>query len=142
MISAGTGIAPFRAFMQELEETGRRSAAWLIFGNPHRRSDFLYQREWLKWRADGLLERINGAFSRDQSEKRYVQHVVAEQGAELDRWIRNGAYIYICGGLAMGHAVEQALIEAVAKARGLDLESAEEAVKQLRRDRRLLKDLY
>jgi len=142
MISAGTGIAPFRAFMQELEETGRRSAAWLIFGNPHRRTDFLYQREWLKWRADGLLKRIDGAFSRDQAEKRYVQHVVAEQGPELDRWIQDGACIYICGGLAMGHAVEEALIEAIADARGLEYEAAKETVKQLRRERRLLKDLY
>jgi sulfite reductase (NADPH) flavoprotein alpha-component len=142
MISAGTGIAPFRAFMQELEETGRRPGAWLIFGNPHRRTDFLYQREWLKWRADGLVDRIDCAFSRDQAEKRYVQHIVAENGDELDRWIREGAVVYICGALAMGHAVEEALVGAIESARQVSQDVARETVKQLRRDRRLLKDLY
>ncbi len=142
MIAAGTGIAPFRAFMQEIEETGRNSGAWLIFGNPRQRTDFLYQREWLKWRADGLLSRIDVAFSRDQAEKRYVQHVVAEQGAEICRWLEDGAHVYICGALAMGHSVEQALVGAIASARRLDREAAEEAVKDLRRGRRLLKDLY
>lgn len=142
MIGAGTGVAPFRAFMQDLEETGRNPGAWLIFGNPHRRTDFLYQREWLKWRADGLLSRIDGAFSRDQATKHYVQHVVSEQGHELNRWIEDGAHIYICGALAMGHAVEQALIGAVAEARGVDQATAQEVVKDLRRGRRLLKDLY
>ncbi|HUF82222.1 MAG TPA: flavodoxin domain-containing protein [Burkholderiales bacterium] len=142
MIGAGTGIAPFRAFMQELEATGRRPGAWLIFGNPHRRTDFLYQREWLKWRADGLLDRIDGAFSRDQVEKRYVQHVVAEHSEEIDRWIRDGAVIYICGALAMGHAVEESLVDAIAVSRGVAREDAAEALKDLRRARRLLKDLY
>jgi sulfite reductase (NADPH) flavoprotein alpha-component len=142
MIAAGTDIAPFRAFMQELEETERRPGAWLFFGNPHRRTDFLYQREWLKWRADGLLSRLDVAFSRDQAEKRYVQHLVKNQGAELDRWIQRGAHIYICGALAMGHAVEEALIDSVAAARGLDRTSAEEEIKSLRREGRLLKDLY
>ncbi len=142
MIAAGTGIAPFRAFAQQMEEAEPRRGTWLIFGNPHRRSDFLYQREWLKWREQGIISRIDGAFSRDQAEKRYVQHIVAEQGAELARWIDDGAYIYICGALAMGHAVEEALAEALAEARGLDAEAAQEAVKDLRRGKRLLKDLY
>ena len=142
MIGAGTGVAPFRAFMQELAETGRKPGAWLIFGNPHRRSDFLYQREWLKWRADGLISRIDGAFSRDQAEKHYVQHVVAERGPEINRWIEGGASIYICGALAMGHAVEQALAGAIAAARSVDPATAQEVVKDLRRGRRLLKDLY
>lgn len=142
MIGAGTGIAPFRAFAQQMEEDEPRRGAWLIFGNPHRRSDFLYQREWLKWRERGLISRVDGAFSRDQAKKHYVQHVVAEQGAELSRWIDDGAYIYICGALAMGHAVEEALAEALAEARGLDAEAAQEAVKDLRRSKRLLKDLY
>jgi len=142
MIGAGTGVAPFRAFMQELEETGRNPGAWLIFGNPHRRTDFLYQREWLKWRADGLISRIDGAFSRDRAEKHYVQHVVAERGQEINRWIEDGAFIYICGALAMGHAVEQALVDAIAAARRMDPATAQEVVKDLRRGRRLLKDLY
>lgn len=142
MIGAGTGIAPYRAFLQELEETGRSPGAWLIFGNPHRRTDFLYQREWLKWRDSGLVSRIDCAFSRDQAEKRYVQHLVAGQGGEINRWVERGACIYICGALAMGHAVEQALIGAFAEARGVDRAAAEEVLKSLRRERRLMKDLY
>ena len=142
MISAGTGIAPFRAFLQELEETGRNPDSWLIFGNPHRRTDFLYQREWLKWRSKGLLNRIDVAFSRDQAAKHYVQHVVAEHGGELNRWIERGACVYICGALAMGHAVEAAMVNAIAEARGIGPGAAAEVVKNLRRERRLLKDLY
>ena len=142
MIGAGTGIAPYRAFLQELEARGDSPPAWLIFGNPHRRTDFLYQREWLKWRSDGLVNRIDGAFSRDQAPKRYVQHVVREQGAEISRWIEDGAYIYLCGALAMGHAVELALVDAIGTERSLVPEAAAEVVKDLRRQRRLLKDLY
>ncbi len=142
MISAGTGIAPFRAFFQELEETGRNPDTWLIFGNPHRRTDFLYQREWLKWRSSGLLDRIDGAFSRDQAEKHYVQHVVAEQAETFNRWIERGAYVYVCGALTMGHAVEEAMVSAIGAARGIAREAAVEVVKDLRRGRRLLKDLY
>lgn len=142
MIGAGTGIAPYRAFLQELEARGDSPSAWLIFGNPRLKTDFLYQREWLKWRANGLVSRIDGAWSRDQAEKRYVQHVVADQCEEINRWIEDGAYIYVCGALAMGHAVEQALVEAIAAARGISRDAAGEALKDLRRQRRLLKDLY
>lgn len=142
MIGAGTGIAPYRAFMQEIEESNRQSENWLIFGNPYRRTDFLYQREWLKWRSKGLLNRIDAAFSRDQAEKRYVQHVVADQGQEISRWIEDGAHIYICGGLAMGHAVEEALIDAIAIGRNIDRDAAKQSISNLRRERRLLKDLY
>jgi sulfite reductase (NADPH) flavoprotein alpha-component len=142
VIAAGTGIAPYRAFFQQLEEQGHRSRTWLIFGNPHLRHDFLYQREWLGWRASGLLERIDTAFSRDQAEKRYVQHVVKERAAELSEWLDWGAYIYVCGGLAMGQQVEQALRDGIAAHRGLTTGAANAWLSQLRRERRLLKDLY
>ena len=89
-----------------------------------------------------MLDRIDGAFSRDQAEKHYVQHVVREQAAEIDEWLKAGAQIYLCGGLAMGRDVEQALREGIALNRGLDDEAAAEFISGLRRDRRLLKDLY
>jgi len=142
LIAAGTGIAPYRAFLQQLEEEGASPQTWLIFGNPHLRTDFLYQREWLRWRKMGLLARIDGAFSRDHAEKRYVQHVVRERAGEIDEWLNAGAQIYICGGLAMGREVEQALRQGIALNRGLADEAAAEVVAGLRRDRRLLKDLY
>jgi sulfite reductase (NADPH) flavoprotein alpha-component len=141
-----TGIAPYRAFLQELEArkeaTGGSPDTWLIFGNPHLRTDFLYQKEWLDWRQRGLLTRIDGAFSRDQAEKRYVQHVVREQAQGIAQWLDKGARIYVCGCLAMGHAVEEALREVLAQRGGLDAEQAVADLSELRRQGRLLKDLY
>ncbi len=142
MIGAGTGVAPYRAFLQELEARGTNPDAWLIFGNPHLRTDFLYQREFLKWRADGLLNRIDAAWSRDQAEKRYVQHIVAEQAERLDEWLARGAHVYLCGALQMGEAVTSAIADALVESRGLDAEAAAAAVANLRREKRLLKDLY
>ena len=142
LIAAGTGIAPYRAFLQQLEEEGAGAQTWLIFGNPNLRTDFLYQREWLRWRKMGLIERIDGAFSRDQENKRYVQQVVTERAAEIDEWLNRGAHIYLCGSLAMGREVEQALLRGIALNRGLVDEEAAEVIADLRRARRLLKDLY
>jgi sulfite reductase (NADPH) flavoprotein alpha-component len=142
VIGAGTGIAPYRAFFQQLEEEGSSSRSWLIFGSRHLRHDFLYQREWLNWRASGLLDRIDTAFSRDQSEKRYVQHVVKERAAEISEWLYWGARIYLCGALAMGQQVERALRDGIAKHRGFSTDEAAAFLSQLRRERRLLKDLY
>ena len=141
-IAAGTGIAPYRAFFQQLEEQGRLPRTWLIFGNPHLRSDFLYQREWLSWRASGLLERIDTAFSRDQAAKRYVQHVIQERAAQINEWLDWGAHIYLCGGLAMGQQVEHALRDGIAAQRRLSKGEASAWLSQLRRERRLMKDLY
>lgn len=146
LIAAGTGVAPFRAFLQQLEAEGRTPDSWLIFGNPHLRTDFLYQREWLRWRTGGLLTRIDAAWSRDQADKRYVQQVVAEQAADLADWLERGAHVYVCGGLAMGHAVEQALEQNVAprlaRAAAADAAAARDWLAGLRRQRRLSKDLY
>ncbi|MSQ99044.1 MAG: sulfite reductase [NADPH] flavoprotein alpha-component [Xanthomonadales bacterium] len=142
LIAAGTGVAPYRAFLQQLAAEGSAPPAWLIFGNPHLRTDFLYQREWLEFRQRGLLTHIDGAFSRDQKEKRYVQHVLQEQGARLDQWLGRGAQIYICGGLDMGREVELALRDALCEQRKVDTATAAELVADLRRQGRLLKDLY
>lgn len=142
LIAAGTGVAPYRAFMQQLDAEGGAPPAWLIFGNPHLRTDFLYQREWLEFRQRGLLTHIDCAFSRDQDEKRYVQHVLKEQGARVDEWLSRGARIYICGGLDMGREVELALREVLAVQRGVDTGRATEQVAELRRQGRLLKELY
>lgn len=142
LIAAGTGIAPYRAFLQQLEAENSAPDTWLIFGNPHLRTDFLYQREWLEWRKGGFLTRIDGAFSRDQKAKRYVQHVLREQAGRIDEWLVRGARIYICGGLAMGREVETALLDVLAQQRGLSLEQAAGQLAELRRQGRLLKDLY
>ena len=142
MIAAGTGVAPFRAFMQELEERGSNPDSWLIFGNPHLRSDFLYQREWLRWRDTGLLNRIDTAWSRDQLEKHYVQDVVKEQAALIDEWLQRGAYIYLCGCLQMGQAVLDALQDALSAQRDIEPEKAAKLLSELRREKRIKKDLY
>jgi len=142
MIAAGTGIAPYRAFMQELESRTVSPDSWLIFGNPHLRTDFLYQREWLRWRESRLLNRIDTAWSRDQVEKQYVQDVVREQGERIDQWLQRGAYIYLCGSLQMGRAVEDALQNVLAQQRGIETDAAVAAFSELRRERRIKKDLY
>ena len=142
MIGAGTGIAPYRAFLQQLEAGGRAPDSWLIFGNPQLRTDFLYQREWLRWRKEGLLTRIDAAFSRDQAQKRYVQDVVAERATELADWLERGAHIYICGGLAMGQGVERALARHVAPRLATGKQDAADWLAGLRQQRRLAKDLY
>jgi len=142
LIGAGTGVAPYRAFMQELEARGDAPDSWLIFGNPHLRTDFLYQREWLEWRRRGLLKRIDVAFSRDQAEKHYVQHIVRDEADRIARWLDRGARIYVCGCLAMGRDVEEALRDVLAGRHGMDAEQAAEELSALRRQGRLLKDLY
>jgi len=146
MIAAGTGIAPYRAFMQELENRAANSDvgadSWLIFGNPHLRTDFLYQREWLRWRDTGLLNRIDTAWSRDQAEKRYVQDVVCEQAQRIESWLQRGAHIYLCGSLQMGQAVQLALQNALVLERKIDPDSATTVLAKLRREKRLQKDLY
>lgn len=142
LISAGTGIAPYRAFLQQLDSENAKTDTWLIYGNPNLRTDFLYQREWLSWRSKGLLNRIDCAFSRDQKEKHYVQNVVQENIAEISRWLERGASIYLCGGLAMGQSVEETLRDGLGSLRGLNDSAAAEVIANLRRERRLLKDLY
>ncbi|MGP0756536.1 NADPH-dependent assimilatory sulfite reductase flavoprotein subunit, partial [Escherichia coli] len=121
MIGPGTGIAPFRAFMQQRAADEAPGKNWLFFGNPHFTEDFLYQVEWQRYVKEGVLTRIDLAWSRDQKEKVYVQDKLREQGAELWRWINDGAHIYVCGDAnRMAKDVEQALLEVIAEFGGMD----------------------
>ncbi|EIF6083826.1 NADPH-dependent assimilatory sulfite reductase flavoprotein subunit [Salmonella enterica] len=143
MIGPGTGIAPFRAFMQQRAAEGAEGKNWLFFGNPHFTEDFLYQVEWQRYVKEGVLSRIDMAWSRDQKEKIYVQDKLCEQGAELWRWINDGAHIYVCGDARrMAADVEKALLEVIAEFGGMDLESADEYLSELRVERRYQRDVY
>lgn len=143
MIGPGTGIAPFRAFMQQRAADEAPGKNWLIFGNPHFTEDFLYQVEWQRYVKEGVLNRIDLAWSRDQKEKIYVQDKLREQGAELWRWINEGAHIYVCGDATrMARDVEQALLEVIAEFGGMDTETADEYLSELRVERRYQRDVY
>ncbi|EBC5183436.1 NADPH-dependent assimilatory sulfite reductase flavoprotein subunit [Salmonella enterica] len=143
VIMIGPGIAPFRAFMQQRAADGAEGKNWLFFGNPHFTEDFLYQVEWQRYVKEGLLSRIDLAWSRDQKEKIYVQDKLREQGAELWRWINDGAHIYVCGDARrMAADVEKALLEVIAEFGGMDLESADEYLSELRVERRYQRDVY
>ncbi|PHL34329.1 sulfite reductase subunit alpha, partial [Escherichia coli] len=143
MIGPGTGIAPFRAFMQQRAADEAPGKNWLFFGNPHFTEDFLYQVEWQRYVKEGVLTRIDLAWSRDQKEKIYVQDKLREQGAELWRWINDGAHIYVCGDAnRMAKDVEQALLEVIAEFGGMDTEAADEFLSELRVERRYQRDVY
>ncbi|EKN6242837.1 NADPH-dependent assimilatory sulfite reductase flavoprotein subunit [Yersinia enterocolitica] len=143
MIGPGTGIAPFRAFMQQREADGATGKNWLLFGNPHFTEDFLYQVEWQRYVNDGLLTRIDLAWSRDQADKIYVQDKLREQGAELWNWIQQGAHIYVCGDAnRMAKDVEQVLLDVVALHGAMDAEQADEYLSELRLARRYQRDVY
>jgi len=143
MIGPGTGIAPFRAFMQQRAADEAPGKNWLFFGNPHFTEDFLYQVEWQRYVKEGVLTRIDLAWSRDQKEKVYVQDKLREQGAELWRWINDGAHIYVCGDAnRMAKDVEQALLEVIAQFGGMDAEAADEYLSELRVERRYQRDVY
>ncbi|WP_145569348.1 NADPH-dependent assimilatory sulfite reductase flavoprotein subunit [Yersinia mollaretii] len=143
MIGPGTGIAPFRAFMQQREAIGASGKNWLLFGNPHFTEDFLYQVEWQRYVKEGLLTRIDLAWSRDQAHKIYVQDKLREQGAELWSWIQQGAHIYVCGDAnRMAKDVEQVLLDVVAEHGTMDTEQADEYLSELRLARRYQRDVY
>lgn len=143
MIGPGTGIAPFRAFMQQRDNDGAGGKNWLFFGNPHFTDDFLYQVEWQKYVKDGLLTNIDLAWSRDQEEKVYVQDKIRAKGAEVWRWIEEGAHIYVCGDAnRMAKDVEQALLDVVVGHGGMDRETADEFLSELRIERRYQRDVY
>ncbi|MCU8002042.1 MULTISPECIES: assimilatory sulfite reductase (NADPH) flavoprotein subunit [unclassified Shewanella] len=143
MVGPGTGVAPFRAFMQERVAQGIQGDSWLFFGNPHFEQDFLYQTEWQQYLKNGDLSRIDVAFSRDQAHKIYVQHRIKEQGQALWQWLQNGAHLYICGDAErMAKDVHQALIEVAVEVGGLNTEAAEAYFETLRSDKRYQKDVY
>lgn len=143
MIGAGTGIAPFRAFVEERAENGDEGKNWLFFGNPHFKTDFLYQTEWQQYLKKGNLSRLDVAFSRDQKEKIYVQHKLQKNSKEVYNWLQNGANLYVCGDKnKMAGDVEKALIQIAAQEGGLSTEQATAYIKDLKKQRRYLEDVY
>jgi sulfite reductase (NADPH) flavoprotein alpha-component len=143
MVGPGTGIAPFRAFVEEREAQGANGKNWLFFGNPNFTTDFLYQTEWQGYLKSGALNRLDLAFSRDQEQKIYVQHKLLQKSKEVFDWIQNGAYFYVCGDKnRMAKDVEQALIQIAKKEGGFSDEKAVDCVKDLKKQRRYLEDVY
>ncbi len=143
MVGPGTGIAPFRAFMQERDAQGAEGKNWLFFGNPHFTQDFLYQVEWQGYVKDGLLDKITLAFSRDQKEKIYVQHRLKEHGKEVFEWLEQGAHFYVCGdAMHMAKDVENALLELIQTHGNKSEEEAKAYVVALRKAKRYQKDVY
>ncbi len=143
MIAAGTGVAPFRAFLQEREACGAKGRSWLFFGERNFRTDFLYQTEWQRLRKEGVLTRVDAAFSRDRTEKTYVQHRIRERAREVFAWLEEGAHVYVCGDAArLAPAVHEALITVIEGQGGFGREAAEDYVRGLQRDRRYQRDVY
>ncbi|OLO12459.1 sulfite reductase [NADPH] flavoprotein, alpha-component [Chromohalobacter japonicus] len=143
MIGPGTGVAPFRAFLQEREARGASGDNWLFFGDRRRRSDFLYQAEWLQWRKTGLLSRLDVAFSRDQQDKVYVQDRLREQAATLYDWLQAGAYVFVCGDAErMAPDVHQALLDVIREQGEYDDEAAAEYLRDLQQQKRYQRDVY
>ena len=143
MVGPGTGIAPFRAFMQKRDAQGAEGKNWLFFGNPHFTQDFLYQVEWQGYVKEGLLDKITLAFSRDQEEKIYVQHRLLENGKEVYEWLEQGAHFYVCGdAMHMAKDVENALITIVQEHGGKSEADAKAYVVELRKAKRYQKDVY
>jgi sulfite reductase (NADPH) flavoprotein alpha-component len=152
MIGPGTGVAPFRGFLQQRTAQGARGRNWLLFGNPHFRTDFLYQVEWQAALRAGTLQRLDLAFSRDglalvdpltgQARRTYVQQRLREHGRTLHAWLDGGAHLYVCGATAMGKDVHLALRDMVAAERGLDAEGADEWLAELQRQGRYARDVY
>ena len=143
MIGPGTGIAPFRSFLTHRDAINAEGKNWLFFGEQHFVSDFYYQTEIQEWLSTGVLSKLDTAFSRDQKHKIYVQDRVKEQGKELYNWLKDGAYLYICGQKdGMSTDVESALIELIAKESNQDEVSAKNFLEQLQEEGRYQKDVY
>jgi sulfite reductase (NADPH) flavoprotein alpha-component len=143
MVGPGTGVAPFRAFVEDREETGAGGKAWLIFGDRRFRTDFLYQVEWLRWLKLGVLTRLDVAFSRDQGNKVYVQHRMLEKSRELYGWLQEGAHFYVCGSVnPMAADVHATLVGIVQSEGGKSKEEAEAYVSGLREKGRYQRDVY
>jgi sulfite reductase (NADPH) flavoprotein alpha-component len=143
MVGPGTGIAPFRAFMQERDAQGAEGNNWLFFGNPNFTQDFLYQTEWQGYVKSGLLSKVSLAFSRDQEQKVYVQHRLVEQGAEVFKWLEQGAHFYVCGDANhMAKDVEQALLDIYQTHGKQTADEAKKSLLALRKAKRYQKDVY
>ena len=144
MIGTGTGIAPFRAFLQERDHNGAKGKNWLIFGDRYAGSDFLYGDEMNYYNKSGLLSKMDLAFSRDQEEKKYVQYCLHEKSSEFFDWIDSrGAVVYLCGNKrTMGNDVKTAIKNIISREGRMSAEKAGEYVQLLVKNKRLLSDLY
>lgn len=143
MVGPGTGVAPFRSFMQEREEREASGANWLFFGDQHFLTDFLYQVEWLGWRDSGLLTRLDVAFSRDQEDKVYVQHRLRERAADIWQWFQDGAYLYVCGdAVSMAPDVNEALLDIISEQGKMSRDEANDYLRDLSKDKRYQRDVY
>ncbi|NGZ74804.1 assimilatory sulfite reductase (NADPH) flavoprotein subunit [Saccharibacillus alkalitolerans] len=143
MIGPGTGVAPFRSFLAEREETDARGRTWLFFGDQHFSTDFLYQTEWQRWIKDGVLTKMDVAFSRDTDEKVYVQHRMLEKSKELYEWIDGGAAVYVCGDEKnMAHDVHTTLETIIAQGGGFSPEQASEYLLRMQQEKRYQRDVY
>lgn len=143
MIGPGTGVAPFRAFVEEREETGAKGKSWLFFGDRRFRTDFLYQTDWQRWLKSGALTRMDVAFSRDAPGKVYVQHRMLEKSRDLFAWIEEGAVIYVCGDEKnMARDVEDALVSVIAKESGKSRAEAAGVLAALKAQNRYRRDVY
>ncbi|WP_223788890.1 assimilatory sulfite reductase (NADPH) flavoprotein subunit [Marinicella meishanensis] len=143
MIGPGTGVAPFRAFMQQRQAQSAPGDNWLFFGNPHFATDFLYQTEWLKWLNDGTLTRLNVAFSRDQADKVYVQDKLRAHAEAVWQWLQQGAHLYVCGDAnRMAKDVEQTLLDIISQHGDMSQAEASAHLQGLKRQQRYQKDVY
>ncbi|MFD1956917.1 assimilatory sulfite reductase (NADPH) flavoprotein subunit [Paenibacillus thailandensis] len=143
MVGPGTGVAPFRAFLEEREELGAAGKTWLFYGDRHFVTDFLYQTDWQRMLKDGVLTKLDVAFSRDTEEKVYVQHRMLENGEELYKWLQEGAHVYVCGDEKhMAHDVHAALLDIVGRYGGLSPEEAAAYVARLQEQGRYQRDVY
>lgn len=141
LLGAGTGVAPYRAFVQQRVAEGAHGRHWLLFGARSLRDDFLYQTEWQEHLRRGELQRIDLAFSRDSRPRVYVQQRLREQAARLFEWLDGGAHLYVCGSLALGRDVHQTLLDLFAQRLG-NLDAASEALQQLQQSGRYARDVY
>jgi sulfite reductase (NADPH) flavoprotein alpha-component len=143
MVGPGTGVAPFRAFLQDREASGAKGRNWLFFGDQKRATDFLYEGDWMRWKANGALTRLDTAFSRDQLDKIYVQDRMRENAGELWSWIKAGAYFYVCGDAKrMAKDVDVALHDVIAGTGGMTTGAAVEYVKMMKKEKRYQRDVY
>jgi len=143
MVGPGTGVAPFRAFLQEREARAAASRSWLFFGERNFRSDFLYQTEWQQWLEDGVLSQLDVAFSRDAGRKTYVQHRMHERSRDLFAWLEEGAHFYVCGDeKAMAKDVHEALLQIIEREGDLTRDGAEEYLRVLSSEHRYQRDVY
>lgn len=143
MVGPGTGIAPFRAFLQERKVTGARGKSWLFFGAQREKSDYCYRDEFATFQKEGYLTRIDTAFSRDQADKIYVQHRMHENAAEIWNWLEEGAYFFVCGDARrMAKDVDATLRKIVQEQSGKDADSANEYVEKLKNEKRYKRDVY